>query len=543
MLQSLRNSSALSAGEAGYLDLDRLVENLASRDGAIHTLEGGKAVQRSYRQLGDDCIRAMDFLRSWNVAPGMRVGIYAPNSYCWLVYDLALLEIGAVSVAFTDDFKDNLADAASANDILAKYGVALLLTAKNLAPLLSHLRAPIAFIDDPDRNFGLTLPRPPVAACTDPDQLGLVFSSGSSGGLKGLVISRRGVSSTLPPLIQAVGIGKGDSLLLFLPMSNFQQRFLCYAALWRDFDIILVDPTQLFTALEMLEPTALLAPPVFYQMVHAEYLRKSRWIRARDRVIAALLWAMPDARRRRDLARRALRDFHRQFGGRIRLLVTGMAPIRPEIARLFHRMQLPLAEAYGMVETGVIAYRPGGCKDFTSVGMPLADVRLSFSADGEILVSRPYTVASGYFQCAEGEDKKTFLAPGIVATGDIGALDRRGRLSLLGRKKEIIVTSSGHKIHPEVMERELDAHPEIASSVVFMGHKSDLRCVITLNNPDDEEAKRRVKRFLTDHEHTRRLFSMVTVIFAEAPFTRENGMLRPNMKIDRRRVVERYGAA
>jgi len=93
------------------------------------------------------------------------------------------------------------------------------------------------------------------------------------------------------------------------------------------------------------------------------------------------------------------------------------------------------------------------------------------------------------------------------------------------------------------MERELDAHPEISNSVVFLGQKSDLRCIVSLINPGDEEAKLRVRRFLNDHGKIRKLFSLVTVIFAESPFTRENGMLRPNMKIDRKRIIERYGAA
>jgi long-subunit acyl-CoA synthetase (AMP-forming) len=70
-----------------------------------------------------------------------------------------------------------------------------------------------------------------------------------------------------------------------------------------------------------------------------------------------------------------------------------------------------------------------------------------------------------------------------------------------------------------------------------------LRCIVSLVNPGDEEAKLRVRRFLDDHGKIRKLFPLVTVTFAESPFTRENGMLRPNMKIDRKRIIERYGAA
>lgn len=520
------------------LDLGKLVGNLRHARGAIHTLENGIAVERSYQELRRHCAAAVEILRGWGVAPGARVGIFAPNSYLWLVYDLALLEIGAVSVAFTDDFKDSLGD-----DILKKYQVPILLTVKDFRGRFSSLAARVIYIDDINQNFSL-LSLPSLGQEKfEQDTLGHVFSSGSSGGLKGLVISRRGVSAALPPLLKTVGFKTSDRLLLFLPMSNFQQRFLCYGALWLDFDIILVEHTQLFKAMEQLDPTVLLAPPIFYQMVHAEFGKKTRWAKNAQFTIAALLAILPGQWARQGLARRLLGDFYRQFGKRIRLLGTGMAPLRPEVSRFFHRMHLPLSEAYGMVETGVIAYRPATSRNFATVGRPLPDVQLSVGSDGEILVARKHTVASGYFQCAEGESEKTFVAPGIVATGDIGALDEKGQLVLLGRKKEIIVTPSGHKIHPEVMERELDAHPEICSAVVFLGQKSDLRCIVSLIDPDNEEAKARVKRFLTDHGKIRKLFSFVTVIFAEAPFTKENGMLRPNMKIDRKRIIERYGAA
>jgi long-subunit acyl-CoA synthetase (AMP-forming) len=521
------------------LDLSKLVSALRFRKGAIHTIEKGQTVTRSYQQLRLDCEAAMETLRSWGVAKGVRVGIYAPNSYHWLVYDLALLEIGAISVAFTEDFKDTLGE-----EHLKKYQVRILLTSRIFGERFSKLPLRVIFIDDAHQIRSLlSLPVLGADPGTYHDTLGLVFSSGSSGGLKGLVISRNGVAGTLPPLLERVGLHSGDRLLLFLPMSNFQQRFLCYGALWLDFDIILVDHAQLFKAMAQLEPSVLLAPPIFYQMIHAEFEKQKSWKKVAQLGIARLLSALPSLSLRQALARRALPSFYRQFGGRVRLLVTGMAPVRPEMARFFYHMHLPLAEAYGMVETGVIAYRPAASRDFTSVGAPLRDVQLSFSADGEILVARKHTVASGYFQCADGESQKTFIAPGMVATGDMGALNARGGLVLLGRKKEILVTPSGQKIHPEAMEKELDSHPEISSAVVFLGPEAELRCIVSLNQPADEAAKLRVKRFLTDHGKIRRLFSRVTVIFTDSPFTKENGMLRPNMKIDRKRIIERYGAA
>src|SRR3982751_4097232 len=198
-------------------------------------------VRRSYQELRRHCAAAIEILRGWGVAPGVRVGIFAPNSYYWLVYDLDLLEIGACSCAFTDDFKETLDD-----EILKKYQVRILLTCKDLRARFSNLVTRVIVIDAINQNLTL-LSLPSLAPDRfDQDTLGHVFSSGSSGGLKGLIISRRGVASALAPLLKTVGFRPNDRLLLFLPMSNFQQRFLCYGALWLGFDIILVDAALLF---------------------------------------------------------------------------------------------------------------------------------------------------------------------------------------------------------------------------------------------------------------------------------------------------------
>jgi long-subunit acyl-CoA synthetase (AMP-forming) len=258
--------------------------------------------------------------------------------------------------------------------------------------------------------------------------------------------------------------------------------------------------------------------------------------------LGRLLSLLPAPRLRLAMARHLFASFYRQFGKRIRLLVTGMAPIRSGVLDLFAQMQLPLSEAYGMVEAGVMTYRPAHSKDHGTVGKPLRGVELSLGDDGEIVVSRRHPVTLRYFQCAEGENERTFQAPGRIATGDIGRIDQDGRLTLLGRKNELIVTPSGYKVHPEIIEHELNRCPDVANSVVFLGRAAQLRCVVSLNNPADEAAKARVRQFACGLKTARNATSHLGVVFSDVPFTRENGLLRPNMKIDRKSIVARYGA-
>jgi len=386
------------------------------------------------------------------------------------------------------------------------------------------------------------LARAPSADPDLADQHSLVFSSGSAGGLKGLVISRKGVAATLPLIVDAIGIHKGDRLLLFMPMSNFQQRNICYAALWADFDIIITDFTQLFNAMRSLQPTILIAPPVLYQMIHADFERQPRWQHHLWPLLGRLMAAVPGSALRLALARRLLKPFHDQFGGRMRVLITGMAPIRRDIGAFFRTMQLPLCESYGMVESGSLTFRPARSRKFGSVGRPLRGVKLSFEPDGEIIVHRESPLTLRYFQCAAGENERTFIGDGLVATGDIGRMDKDGDLFLLGRKKELIVTAGGYKVHPELIENEITNSAGVAHAVVFLKQGANhLTCVVDLDPPGGEEAMARVRKYIGALQSTRKAAQFVEVVFANEGFSHSNGMLRPNLKIDRRAVVARYG--
>jgi len=518
------------------MNFQRLIADLPGKEGSAHVFRRGKITTHSFRQLAAEVEQARQNLAGWGVQPGMRVGIYAPNCHAWLVHDLALIALGAVSVPFTDDFAGQVND-----DLLARYDIALLLIGKNHAKAFPNKPAHIAFLDG-DNSHVTALARLPATQPDSADHHSLVFSSGSAGGLKGLVISRKGVEETLPPIIEAIGMTRGDRLLLFLPMSNFQQRNMCYAALWYDFDIIITDHIDLFDAMTALDPTVLIAPPVLYQMIQGEFEKRPAWQRTALMAAARLVGLLPGADLRRRAAHALFRRHRGQFGNRMRLLITGMAPIRDKLGLFYQRMQLPLCESYGMVEAGSITFRPAGSRDYGSVGKVLGGIRLTFQDDGEIHVHRASPLTLRYFQAAEGENERTFVAPGCVATGDIGKLDAEGNLYLLGRKKELIVTPGGYKVHPETIENELNNCPDVAQSVVFLKPQAtQLTCVVALTQPEDDGARDRVCKYAAAMKSAKGAAQFVEVVFADGPFTRENGLLRPNLKLDRKAIAARYG--
>jgi long-subunit acyl-CoA synthetase (AMP-forming) len=158
------------------MELRQLIAALPGRGGAIYTFERGKSACHPHAALHDDVLRARDALRSWGVGPGVRVGIYAPNSYAWLVHDLALIELGAISVPFTDDFAGKVNQ-----ELLDRYNIALLLISKSQARLFAPKPAHVAFMDA-DNDGVRALQRPPSGDPDEADQHSLVFSSGSAGG-------------------------------------------------------------------------------------------------------------------------------------------------------------------------------------------------------------------------------------------------------------------------------------------------------------------------------------------------------------------------
>jgi long-subunit acyl-CoA synthetase (AMP-forming) len=193
------------------------------------------------------------------------------------------------------------------------------------------------------------------------------------------------------------------------------------------------------------------------------------------------------------------------------------------------------------MEFGSVSLNVPGESRIGSVGKPLPGVRVELAPDGEIIVHREPTVARAYFECAPGESERTFLGSNRVATGDIGRFDADGFLYLTGRKKEIIVTSGGEKVHPETIESQIDSCPDVVKAVVFQIDGEPGLTAVVVQRAAGDAPRRRIQEFLNRLGQTRRAISISNVIFTDTPFSRENGLLRPNLKLDRKRIAERFG--
>ncbi len=516
------------------MDIRKLLERLSTNaaSSSIFTIRQGQVVRCPFSQLAEDVGAAIAQLRAWNVRAGMRVGIRAKNCYQWIVYDLALIEVRAVSVAFTEDFASW-----ELREICDRYGLGLLLTD---GPRDDSLPYVASIFGAPE---GVAA-RADAVATRDPDfeRPALIFSSGSSGGLKGLVVNRAGAEACIETFAQALALRPNDRLLIFLPISNFQQRLMYYAALWYGFDLVLVEPQEFFRALQELQATILIAPPAVFENFENRFRNLPASSRMMTRVLGAAIACLPGRELRYSVGRRIFKRAHQAFGGRMRVMITGMAPIRSSTLRLFELLQMPLFETYGLIESGTVALNVPPSFRSGSVGRPVSGVTVRFGADREILVFRDKPMCQGYFQSAPGESESTFIDGG-VATGDIGWMDNEGYLHLVGRKKETIVTSGGEKLHPEVLEAEVAECADV-ERIVILGTQGahSLTAIIAPRLQDDRGAQERIRQAVSAVNERHRNARIGNVVFTDVKFTRENGLLRPNLKVDRRRIAEYFRA-
>ena len=518
------------------MNLIALLDRLPHSTARICWLERGAQVRRSASDLHADVMREAARLLACGIEPGSRVGIRAGNGYRWLVVDLALLQVRAQSVAFTSDFDDRDDD-----ELVETYRLSLLFVDRLRPGGAPAPDAGVLTIDDTaTRIRARTLAR--ASRDGNFDRPWQAFSSGSAGGVKGLMLSRRGVETTVADMAEALACTAEDSLLLFLPMSNFQQRLLCYGVLWIGGELIISDPVAVFGALRACGPTIVVAPPVFYDLICAKVAALPAAKRAALRLFDLASRGLP-SRLALALRRKVYGSVHQALGGRTRLLITGMAPTRRETLQACRRMGLPVFETYGLIEVGSVAINLPGAARLGSVGRVLPGIELKFAEDGEILVRKAFPLTVGYTEAAAGEAARVFLENGWVASGDVGFLDADGYLFLAGRKKLQLISSGGTKYHPELLERQIEGCAGVRSAVVYQDERHcDVRLIVSVEREDGQVAGE-VTAVLTRHNRAHPEFSVSRRIATTEAFSLQNGLLRPNLKIDRAAVVARFGTA
>ncbi|HYW73049.1 MAG TPA: beta-ketoacyl synthase N-terminal-like domain-containing protein, partial [Pyrinomonadaceae bacterium] len=499
----------------------------------------GEVVQQSYPAVQADVRRAVDQLQQWGVGPGMRVGIMATNSYEWVVHDLALMRVECTSVAFPEEFGSKTSD-----ELIEKYQLSLLLLSQRDHWLRTGPGKWTAYIDD-ENPVDLKV-RPCELQVDDQAPIfSLTFSSGTAGKIKCLVTKQPGAEETIANFYRLFDFRSDDRFLVFLPLSSFQQRLMLYAGFYYGFNLLLVDPPQVLKAFKDFKPTLCLAPPLLYESIHRQFKNAVRGLsptrRLMLRSLSTLASAIPIKLLGDRLRRVCYGKIYDSLGGHIRLMWTGMAPIKRATLDFFAQIRVPLFEAYGLTECGAIATNTPSHNRRGSVGRPVVEGSVFLAGDGEIMVRQANLQTSGYLEGDADEQARTYVAPDVVATGDIGRFDADGYLYLTGRKKELIITGQGYKVHPEGLEALIDRCPEVERAVIFGSGLPYLVALISIQEPQNADVERKIKKRIEQiNAELPPVGRIVKSVITTLQFTRDNGLLTRNLKLDRRAIFSHF---
>ena len=318
------------------------------------------------------------------------------------------------------------------------------------------------------------------AAVTEGALATLIYTSGTTGEPKGVMLTHRNIVSNVEAVIPIFALTPADTALTFLPLSHSFERTVVYAYLWSGLTIVFAESLETVARdLRATRPTLMTVVPRVCEKLQARVLATvaeasglRRWLfhdalaRGVERVRragggpAALV---PAGWRDALGDRLVFSKVRERLGGRLRLIVTGSAPLQRETGEFFLAAGLPLYEGYGLTETApALAVNYPGRARLGTVGPALPNVELRIAEDGEILARGP-NVMQGYWN--RPEDTAAVLKDGWFHTGDIGEIED-GFLRITDRKKDLLVTSGGKKVAPQPIEARLKQHPLVAEAVV-----------------------------------------------------------------------------
>jgi long-chain acyl-CoA synthetase len=527
------------SSRAGLLsDLVPRLERLTGS--AIHYLDGAGLVRKPYPELHADIRRVQHSLKSWHVGSGTRVGIWGANSYQWVVHELALLDLECVTVTLpVAEFAEETPTA-----LAERYELELLLADEDRCAeeTMPGWLVPLT-LDHQDRGEVNLRERP---AALDPDVFSVVFSSGTTGAVKAIQISRVATEDCLAEFANHHDFASDDAILVGLPLSTFQQRIMLYCAIWYGFDAIVVEPSPLmFVVMKQARPTIMGGPPAFYEILENRFRSRPAAQRLLLGAVSRLIRIVLAGRARDAALRRVFRQAHEAYGGRMRLMLSGSAPLRRSTAEVFDLVGLPLFQLYGLTESGFIAWNRPGANRIGSVGRPVFADSVRLADDGEVLVRWPRPQSHGYLKEPEPVQAATYRPDGWIATGDLGRFDEDGFLYLIGRKKDIIVTRAGHKIAPSPIEQRILVDPAVAQAVLVGGGDLDyVGAVVALRGHAGGDAAGRVREHIEQiNAGLPEASRVIRVLFTREEFTRDNGLMTTTLKLNRAAVAKRYGSA
>ena len=534
----------------------------------------------SWQEAGERIEALSRSLQARGVRRGDAVAVLSRTRLEWILLDWAIMSIGAVVVGL---YPSN--------------------TPSECAYVLGHAEAVLAFVEDDAQREKLAAVSPQLPALKEivlfddlsvleaegranaplelhevqeHDLATLIYTSGTTGPPKGCMLSHKNLVTAALRVRNHIE-GETDTVILFLPMAHSFARIAHQSATYRGATLALcADVARLPEALARIHPTILPAVPRVYEKIHANTLSQIERSNGAKRAIGR--WALGVGSRTSRLRRAgrpvpmALQMQERiadrlvfskvreRLGGRLRLGISGAAPLGIDVLEFFHSLGMLVIEGYGLTETSssLSVNDPDEYK-FGTVGRAVDGCEVRLDADGEILV-RSETIFSGYYKDPEAT-AAAFTDDGWFRTGDVGEIDEDGWVKITDRKKDLIITAGGKNIAPQNLEGALKATPYISQVMVHGDKRPYLVALITLNEENvakwakdngiagstnaelakNDRVRQLVQKYIDDLNAREPSYSSIKKFaILPADFSQDTGELTPTLKVKRKFTSEKF---
>ena len=475
------------------------------------------------------------------VGKGDAVAVLARTRLEWILLDWAIMSIGAVVVGL---YPTN--SAAECEYILGHSETVLAFVEDDaqFAKLSSVFSGPIVRFDELDefeRSVGDGAPEP----VGEDDLATLIYTSGTTGPPKGCMLSHKNLVAAALGVRTNLEDGE-DTVLLFLPLAHSFARIVHHSAALHLSTLALVsDVARVPEALQRTKPTILPAVPRVYEKIHANVVGEIERSSGLKRAIGH--WALrvgatksPSSLQGRVADVLVFKKVRERLGGRLRVGVSGAAPLGIDVLAFFKSLNMLVIEGYGLTETSSsLSVNDPDDYRFGTVGRAVDGTEVRIEDDGEILV-RSDSVFMGYFKDAEAT-AAAFTPDGFFRTGDVGEIDADGFLKITDRKKDIIITAGGKNISPQNLENALKASRFVSQALVVGDRRPYVTALLTLDWDEVNASGRdpqELMQELVDEVNRDRVRVEQIKRFSVLPrdFSQEEGELTPTLKL-RRRVV------
>ena len=500
------------------------VKRFAERPALLEPSEGaGEIITLTFNMLQQRVQQFAGYLQEQQLQKGERVLIWSASRIDWMVAYLATLLVGAVVVPLDVSTKEDfLSRIASTTE--ARY---LITTSKQYQSLKEP---PVPLIDIEALPAGTF--QADQLACVQKDDLAeLVFTSGTTGQPKGVMLSHGNIASNAQAALQMVDIHHEDRTLSILPLSHMLEAMIEVALLSSGASIVYARTLVPDTLLKLLGSQDITCMVLVPQALQLFMNGIERQVRQQKKEKA---WAMLHriASRLPFTWRRVLFGaVHKRFGGRFRFFICGGAYLNPQLAERWENMGFRVQQGYGATECApVISVTPYRDHIHDAVGKAMPGVRVRIAEDGEILVHGP-NVALGYWKNPVASEAA--FKDGWYYTGDLGYQDERGFLYIKGRKKNLIVLANGLNVYPEDIENVLVSSSAVKDAVVIglteNAHEPVVHAVLLMDDPTQAKtAIQQANKQLASHQQVRGF-----TIWPEADFPRTH-----TLKVKRPELLE-----